>query len=687
MHFSHTKHGDKLLNELIKSSSTVPLATLEERLSLSRRSIFYTIKKLNDELTNSRLDNIENIRGSGYRLTPECKQAIQGLSSNKMVVHSFTEFFNHHFIIQQLDQEKRVLLMTFFLISRRSTSLNQFSIIFNISKTTVIKYLGIISDVLPSSLQIINTRSGKIITGNELAIRRWVFENCSELIALLSPYLVLPHNSNYRSQLKLLERITGNSFTDDSLNILVNFIDWMIERIQKNQLTQIKYLPNKNDYSLTYTWAKSFLHDLGIDSDYEALFLEEIVSTQAFQHISKSNPMIPRLKPIAKQIIQNFNEAADVHLPINDDTLSKNLTIHLVPTYYRIKYKIRYHNPLVNQIKTSYRRTFDITKFATRPFSFFVNEKLSDDEIALIAVYFSGALRNLNIPSKNNASVMVICSSGIGTSELLISQLRNHYPNVNFVGPFNVFQFENASYKNVKLVMSTMDLPSIPENVPIVTVPVIPTNSDWERVDNYLLKAHLIKESDNKINATAIMDIVSNYARIVDPKGLEENLRKYINRAYNLTPQDTNIPRVAYSLNVFENEHDWQEATKLALTSLIYQGVINRSYIDAIINLTRKYGDYMAIGKGIYLAHATPSAGVKKLGFSYSYFKKPFRIDNSKKDINFIVGVAPIDQKQHLRILSNLLQFVQNDEQMQTLQRVRNTNDLEQLLTKANLIN
>ncbi len=47
MNFSKTKHGDSLLRELYNQKAPISIETLENRLNISRRSIFYTIKQLN----------------------------------------------------------------------------------------------------------------------------------------------------------------------------------------------------------------------------------------------------------------------------------------------------------------------------------------------------------------------------------------------------------------------------------------------------------------------------------------------------------------------------------------------------------------------------------------------------------------------------------------------------------------
>lgn len=680
--FTSTKHGNEIIHELIQSTSIISLETLEEHLGLSRRSIFYAIKRLNTELCTKGLDPIENIRGVGYQLTQDTQKRILD-SERKKFPSDFSDFFKNYLDFKDLMQKDRITLMQFCLISRKQTSLNELAKYFNITKNTVIKDLGAIKKALPSSLKLTNGQHGKTISGNEIACRQWVFENFPQLLDLISPYTKFLKNNRFKKQLKLLEKITGNFFTDDSIFVLCNFIEWYIERIQNQPNCILQTRVDKEIYSLTYTWAISLLNDLKVSSKAEANFLAEIVNTKAFWHISEDNPIINKLKPIVKQIIQRFNDIAGVNLPQTGELLNKKLTIHLVSTYYRVKYKINYRNPLVNQIKNIYGETFEIVKLSITPFNRFTKSKLSDDEIALITVYFCGALRNLDFKLKEKDNIMVICSSGIGTSEFLISQLRSHYPSINFTGPFNIFEYENSSFQNVKLVISTIKITNDLEGIPVMTVPVMLSDSDLQEIENKLQEVGFVTyKNNNKLNLTTVMDIVANHARIFDPKGLETDLRLYINKNSKYKFKESNLPKAEYTFDVINKPFNWQQAIQVSLSKLLYKGVINDNYIKTIIDLTKNNGEYMAIGKGIFLAHATPKAGVNRLGFSYTLFKQPFKIN--RKRINFVVGLAPVDNKQHLKVLGQLLQHLKSESWLKQLNKISTPEELKKHILSYN---
>ena len=69
-------------------------------------------------------------------------------------------------------------------------------------------------------------------------------------------------------------------------------------------------------------------------------------------------------------------------------------------------------------IKQKYEQLFSFTRFSVRPFEEFVKKDIPDDELALIALYFGGEIKAIEAENlkKQKNDVMIVCSSGIGTS-------------------------------------------------------------------------------------------------------------------------------------------------------------------------------------------------------------------------------------------------------------------------------
>ncbi|CDN26124.1 BglG family transcription antiterminator [Limosilactobacillus fermentum] len=683
--FSNIKHGDALLSALASSGGFLPLSSLESQLKLSRRSIYYIIKRVNTELRTRDLFEISNVHGAGYALDQSTITALEAEDDHYPSVTTSVKIRN------KLDAPYRRALILFVLITDRIASLNTLADQFSISKNTVINDLKSINDHLAQTnqpLSVVNTAKGKTIQGSEYDQRRWVFENNHVLFksVLGEPYQTAKREF-VTQQLNLLEKITGNSFTDESTQALIPFIQWYLTRLSLPN-THLKGFDDLGS-SLTLTWAQSLLRDCHIDNQAECRYLSFIINTQPLTHVDVGNPLLTTLEPIAKKIVRNFEGLARVNLLSNNSKIVSDLAQHLVTTYYRVAYNINYKNPLLGQIRSMYQQTFSFTKVSIQPFIKFTNHEISDDEVSLITTYFSGALYNVDLLNRNQhtPSVMVVCSSGIGTSRLLLSNLSSHFPSVNFIGPFSTFQYENSDLSDVRLVISSVNVPAKNADIPVLVVPVIPTPDDWQTIADSLERNKIIGSSKSTITIDSLMDIVASYARIEDPDGLQQALSEYINQTnfQKAAPPTPSTELKARNNQFVSDHHDWLSAIHTSLSPLIKNDIISQQYEDTIINLTEAHGPYMAIGNGVMLAHAKPNEGVNELGVNFTLFKHPFNLAESGKLINLVIGLAPIDQHSHFEFLETLLKFIQNKDWINQLKAISSKEEFLQLLMDSKL--
>ena len=105
--------------------------------------------------------------------------------------------------------------------------------------------------------------------------------------------------------------------------------------------------------------------------------------------------------------------------------------------------------------------------------------KISEDEIAYLTVYFQSAIEEVI----NKKSVIIVCSSGIGTSHLLEKRIKNYFPEWNIVDVVSAKQLETVlSLKYVDLVISTVQL-QISIDKPVAYVSALFNKTD-ERLSN-----------------------------------------------------------------------------------------------------------------------------------------------------------------------------------------------------------
>ncbi len=675
LNLSQIKHANTILNLLINNDSYMTVDDLQNAALISRRSVFYTLKKINVELNANNLDSISSLKGVGYYLTDETKNSIN---------LELTKTYNK---IPKYDRQVLIIwdLINHGMISNRSCMTK-----FNISSHTAIEDITSVTKILKKrNLNVEQRRQGKILTGSSVSSRLWILEQLNTRLSPIHKLINIDADTNATIEESLhdLETKSGNYFTENAIEILTEFISWLLPFV-KDTSNNLNDVPDSyaSQSKKVVCWADTLLAQFDIVNKYESLFLSQIINTIQFSQINDSDELTQQVQQIAHQMIEKFNSISGSNIESN--SLELSLTTHLLSTLYRTNLQINYAHPDINDFVSSHNELFIFTKYAVTPFEKFINKKLSDDEISLITIYFGGQLQDMNRSRNWDTDVLIVCSSGIGTSTLLKNQLTNRYPNVSFSEPLSSFQFDNCPLDDVKLIVSTISLePTKP--VPLIKVSPLLTQENLKNIDQELNSSFSNTDNSN-IQVETIIDIISDYVRIEDSDGLSNALNNYF-KAYSVNSSKNkpafpiqkpdiiplqNITKLSTSIN-------WTDAIKDAFKPLRQNGSVTNNYIEKIIDLTNTKGPFMFLGNGVFLAHAAPNDGVKKMGISILSTDKNISLTVNgyqPKEIRLIIALAPIDKEQHLENLAIIFKKIQNPKWLDTLNKSHSKEEIFNLL-------
>lgn len=100
---------------------------------------------------------------------------------------------------------------------------------------------------------------------------------------------------------------------------------------------------------------------------------------------------------------------------------------------------------------------------------------------------------------------------------------------------------------------------------------------------------------------------------------------------------------------------DWREAIRIAGDLLMRSNRVERSYIQAMIDLVEKLGHYIVIMPGLALPHARPEAGVLQDGISVVTLKKPVEFGHPQNDpVHMLITFCALSTDSHTTMLSQL---------------------------------
>jgi len=678
---SKKQRVNELVTVLVRETTYLDIYGLAKEMHLSKRSVFVWIKELNTCLDSLSLDGLQHLSQGGYFIPESTK--------NELVQH-----YRRDVKIMRFSNHERQDYIIWLLIQKEpNLSLIKLATRFSVSKNTIINDFKLISEKL-TGFEIINTHSGKKLEGSESAQRKWVYKQ------------IINQNQNICGeidkknrfdevilQLKKLEVATDNMYSDDAFNSLSYYIVWLTSRMDKKNsspeptdITTYKDIPD----DAVGRWCGQLLHKYGNDKPEEIVSLRETLLATQLQSTSKSSEIMKELTQIAKYMTLRFNLISGINL--RSDDFHNALATHLVSTYYRIQYGVQYHHPNLNGIKNSYENLMQLTRYTIQPFERKLGTKISDDELALIAIYFGGEIRNATPTISSDVEVLVVCTSGIGTSRLLLKQLITHYPNIKFSEPLSLVKYQNIIGGNIhpSLIITTTNIKN--DDYPVARVQAIPTHTDFKSLDESLHKVGLLKKGKTNKIVNDIMDIVTNYARVEDFSGLTLSLNKYFNHNIETKKQDNSTQLsslddlISYrNIQISTKSVNWKDAVKLAFGPLRADKSITDDYIKKVINLTQQKGPYMVIKEGVMLAHATPADGVNKLAMSILSLEQPVKIqtEDLTRTVKVIICLAPNDTTSHMSALTQLMKLMQNENLYKALMTTNTKQEIAELLNQV----
>ncbi|MBC2364061.1 BglG family transcription antiterminator [Listeria booriae] len=156
---------------------------------------------------------------------------------------------------------------------------------------------------------------------------------------------------------------------------------------------------------------------------------------------------------IAKRLISKVEAELGSHF--QEASLLNGLTAHLRPALRRMDQQMRIHNPLIKTIKHDYPELFQIVKVAFR--EIYQQAGVPDEEIGYLVLHFGAALLQKN--ESRVFSGLVVCSSGIGTSKMLATRLKQALPQLKDLQNVSLFELLNQqNTKHFDVIVSTIDL-------------------------------------------------------------------------------------------------------------------------------------------------------------------------------------------------------------------------------------
>lgn len=446
MKYFYTENRSIEILKLIERRHSISIDTIAEKFEVSSKTVKNDIKELNNVLKGSAfIDNKQGI----YKIYIVDKIKFEEI---KKGIYNQKEFLNS-------PQRRMAFILYKLMNSEEPYLIDDLADEMNVGRTTVISDLKKIREILANyNLNIIGkTNNGLVIKGTELNIRFLILENLYEMI-----YEEYELDEDIIDVVKkITEKYQFDTTTFDSfMHFLSVTLDRLLNGHTINTLSD-KYgeLLRSWEFTLVDTISNEIERRLNISIPVkERLFLAlPIIGMNTPTNIEGISPHIEITEEVSDLVTKILKRIKDeMSLNITLDDILKDFLYHMAFLVNRLKFGVRIHNPIVDEIKKKYKVAYRMAELAKNVIEESLQVEMTQDEVGFIAAYFGVFISEQQTEKSITYKVAVICGTGRVTARLVASQLKNIFDANTVIDLYSDTTVNGEILDEYNLVLSTV---------------------------------------------------------------------------------------------------------------------------------------------------------------------------------------------------------------------------------------
>lgn len=668
-----TKRGYQLVRELLLTRQPITLEMLARRLGVSPRTVRTELDALKGWLSST--SQLSRKPGVGITLTlseEDHRRVLQETMPEK-ILQPFSSSDRQRFIFLKLLQNDPGF-----------RTMQQFADALYVSRIAINKDLEEVEEVLSGyNLKLVRKpHYGIEVEGSEENWRKAVADYLVRLVDKDVLFDVLNQNIEHtlldssridpvsyrqirslfpeyeirivREILEQTELERGIHFTDDNFVSLLIHLVIGLERIKQSKAlimpeAQLANLRQQSEFELTSQIARRLeeafhievpeaeigymaLHILGAKVEYGALDVK--LDLWDFE---------PELIILAQGMIKVAEEALKVKLT-TDKQLLLGLLLHLRPVINRLKYGMSLRNPILQQIKEQYPTIFGAAWISGAYLEKELGVKVGEEEVGYLAMHLGASVERQKHPKR----VLVVCSSGVGTAQLLASRLRKLSPALEVVDMISALRIRENYLNFAGKIDAIVTTVPIAENLgyPMIRVSPLLTDLDQQRLLEFLsLQQVIIPEAGQAVDKQS--------------KQVEER------------------PELRWFMeNLIMNKAPWtsrQEALAALSQLLEDHGNVQAGFTASVMQ--REKLSSTAVGRGIAIPHGNTSY-VLKSAIAVAVLQEPVDWESEQVDLIFMLALKFEDAKYAGPFFRRFYEAIDNPEWVRQFRRCLTNGDM-----------
>lgn len=318
---------------------------------------------------------------------------------------------------------------------------------------------------------------------------------------------------------------------------------------------------------------------------------------------------------------------------------------------------------------------------------------MTKKDLEYVAIHVCAALER----KKNKEiafHVIVACHAGIGTSQLLLEKLKQHF-NFQIVDIVSSHEARTLEPGKADFIITTVSLEGC--KIDYVVVSPMLSDEDYIRVGNKIdalrNSRHLPARIENhEVTAKGMLERITPivYEAVPDKapdimKQIRRTVREYFKQS---VEADAEI-FAPYLHHLLPPSHitldaecdNWRDAVRKAGERLLKRGYIEQRYIEAMINNIEENGSYVVLSPGFAVPHEGLEAGSIKVGMHLVRLKTPVCFGHEEFDpVEFVCCLSAVDHNTHLKAFFNLVNMLQKADFKEKLHLCKTSEDAARII-------
>ncbi|MDB2075421.1 BglG family transcription antiterminator [Clostridium paraputrificum] len=367
-----------------------------------------------------------------------------------------------------------------------------------ISRSSINKVMMDVKNILSEYKITIQNKPhyGYILEGNEIDIRncmvRFLTQRKEDNSILISNRLVGFKEEDYYNLLEEIKNIFKDlkiRKNDIEINYITRYIVISIFRVKYN--CEIVFDDNINIsldnsvISASKTIAKKIKERFKVEFTFEdILYISYIIGNNHIE-IKELDDSGISVEQMVIHAIDKIKNEYDIDF-FRDGTLLKGLINHLYTSYSRYCLNVTLDNPLINLIKSKYIEAYNYSILFSKVFKEEYGISMTEEDIGYIALHFAASLERYIM--NNSLKAIIVCSSGVGTAELLKTRITKKFQNIAIKGVYPAYILDSLELSDIDLIISTVNLEGVNLEKEVINVSPLLTDEDEEKINEHVKK-------------------------------------------------------------------------------------------------------------------------------------------------------------------------------------------------------